>query len=423
MSHDSRGALLKKGDRVLVEFELTDDPTADEGYCNANCTAVVPEQTAKPPMVPPHVVFNTRMLTKVGALVLWAVALCTAAGAQQTEGQADQVDAAEIARWGDRVVVAGEGPRDSGELLFSQAMAPPEDDSDQWYITVWGSSRDANSLGVVKGFERDPNLTIFTAAAPGKRPWAHFNFYQAEDRTQRFRFQNAKMAGPWPIITVQPPRSGNFGDPSVVIDRIDASQIGKPADLKKRIQASVDLWCKRLQQTAHVDKPGGHQQLGPVGGDPSFPWGPDVPPAVPTIQPQWPSGGPAADTTPTSATLAQLRACCPGAPAEFLMAQLDAKATVEQAQAAFLKFLQPKVTPVPATNPQTKPAAPASDRPLLQILALLMGSSLIVSIAMPFVQSWATKAKTTPSPFDDIVSGFVLEALKSRLNSPSDQAR
>lgn len=365
------------------------------------------------------------------------LALCLlplAAFAQQPAP--DQVDKDEIARWGDRVVVAGEGPRDSGEQLYSQAMAPPADDSDQWYITVWGSSRDANSLGVVKGFERDPNLTIFTAAAAGKRPWAHFNFYQAEDRTQRFRFQNAKMAGPWPIITVQPPRSGAFGDPRVVIDRIDATQIGKPEELKKRIQASVDLWCKKLQQTAHLDRPGGHQQLGPVGGDPSFPWGPDVPPAVPTIQPQWPSGGPAADTTPAHATITQLRAACPGAPAEFLLAQLDAKATVEQAQAAFFKFLQqPKVDPAPAPTPAPVPApkvetpkvepkvAPTdSSRPMLQILALLMGSQLVLSLALPFVQSWVVKAKTTAGPFDDLISGFVLKVLQSRLSQPENPA-
>ncbi len=75
MSHDSRGALLKKGDRVLVEFELSDEPSADNGYCNANCVAVVPDQKEKPPMSAPMCVFNTRMLTKVGASLCMAIAI------------------------------------------------------------------------------------------------------------------------------------------------------------------------------------------------------------------------------------------------------------------------------------------------------------------------------------------------------------
>lgn len=83
MSHDSRGALLKKGDRVLVEGVLTEDPSADGGYCNANVKFVTPEQRDPPPMVPPNNVFNTRMLTKVGvAAILFAVLLSLPAVAE-----------------------------------------------------------------------------------------------------------------------------------------------------------------------------------------------------------------------------------------------------------------------------------------------------------------------------------------------------
>ena len=109
---------------------------------------------------------------KLAALLI-AISLASLGGVAAAQSPAappgPQVDTAEIGRWGDRVVVAGEGPRDGGEALYSQAMAPPEDDSDQWYITVYGSSRDAASLGVVKGFERDPNLAHFTATPPGQK--------------------------------------------------------------------------------------------------------------------------------------------------------------------------------------------------------------------------------------------------------------
>lgn len=83
MSHDSRGALLKKGDRVLVEGILTEDPSADGGYCNAHVKFVTPEQRDPPPMSPPNDTFNTRMLTKVGtaAVVLLLMILPAVANA------------------------------------------------------------------------------------------------------------------------------------------------------------------------------------------------------------------------------------------------------------------------------------------------------------------------------------------------------
>jgi len=48
----------------------------------------------------------------------------------------------------------------------------------------------------------------------------------------------------------------------------------------------------------------------------------------------------AAPLKPLAATLAELKAACPNAPAEFLMAQLEGNATVESAQKAFILQLQ-----------------------------------------------------------------------------------
>lgn len=370
---------------------------------------------------------------KIAALLIAVSAAGLSGAAFAQEAKPDQVDTAEIARWGDRVVVAGEGPRAGADELYTAAMATPEDDSDQWYVTVYGSSRDAASLGVVQGFERDPALAPFTATPPGqKRAWAHFNFYRVDDVTQRFRFEQAKMhtVGPWPVITIQPPRSGNFGDPRVVVDRIEAREIGKPADLAKRIRASVALYCKKLQQTARLDRPGGHQQGGhqhsghqqaaaDVGGPASFPWGPDVPPPVTPISPQWPLGGPAAEQAPT---LVELEAACPGAPADFLLAQLRARATVPAAQAAW-QFLKSKVVePLkpPATDPVIAPAAPVESggmwlKILVALLGTQIGGQLLGQFVLPFLKGWQTKAASTPNPFDDLLAGFLRKVLEDRL--------
>lgn len=263
----------------------------------------------------------------LGALALLAALPCLAQEPDPV-GKPGEVDFSEVSRWGDRVVVSGEGARDAADILFSMAMAPPEDDSDQWHITVWGHSKDPASLAIVKGFERDANLSPFVATPPSetkRRAWAHFYYVQADDPTQAFRFQQfgIPLAGPFPIITLQPPRNGSFGglvadqtasgertSRLVVVDKIEAKNIGQPAELRRRIQASVALWCRKLQQSGFQPPAKvAERALRPLGeterlpsvpafhaqGPISFPWGPQTPPAQPTINPQWPAGGPATD--------------------------------------------------------------------------------------------------------------------------------
>jgi len=137
---------------------------------------------------------------------------------------------------------------------------------------------------------------------------------------------------------------------------------------------------------------------------------------VPQVNPQWPSGGPAADQAPS---LIELEAACPGAPADFLMAQLRAKASAAAAQAAW-QFLKSKLLPEPKA-PVVAPVTPAESGSLwLKIVVALLGSQMVGQFAgkflLPYVKGRQEKAATTASPFDDLLFGFVRKALEQRLN-------
>ncbi len=171
-------------------------------------------------------------------------------------------------------------------------------------------------------FEKDPNLTPFVAIPPGgKNAWAHFNEYIWEDTTQQWRFKEFKTErGPFPIITIQPPRNKVFGDPRIIVDRIEAKDWRDTASLKKRITTSVEKYCKKLKEGGYIppahalEKHGftspsglkllniseesyGHGQKPadeskePITG----PWGPDPPAPQPfnPNYPQFPPNGPA----------------------------------------------------------------------------------------------------------------------------------
>ena len=89
------------------------------------------------------------------------------------------------------------------------------------------------------------------------------------------------------------------------------------------------------------------------------------------------AAAPVASNGPQAATLAELRAACVGAPADFLLAQLDAQATVSQASAAWMQRL-------------------VADRDAA--LAKAAEAAKATAVAKPGVRPIATAPATPPEP-------------------------
>lgn len=282
----------------------------------------------------------------VAFLLLLACAKLLAQGAPPRP----QVDADEIRRWGDRVVVSGEGPRAASEQLFTLAMAPPESDSDQWYVTLWGRSDSDALKKLIKAFESDANLTAFVAAPPGlnaagkpMRPWAHFNVYHADDPTQAWRYKDWQIPVDItsPVVTISPPRNGawNFKGQYAVVDLIQTKDLPDAASLAKRIAASVKAYCKKIEQTGPAPQSYGFRQSGdaPIGRDDRIPW--NAPPPQSPFNPifQTPTG----PAVPASLTLEEIQAAVPGATSDFLLKMLAQKPTSKE-QVALAWMLEQK---------------------------------------------------------------------------------
>lgn len=197
-----------------------------------------------------------------------------------------EVDTAAVLRRGDMVTVMGEGPRSGPDEMFIAAVAPPEDDSDQWYVTLFVDEK-LPSTQLKAAFQKEPALNCFVAAPAGNRPWAHFNVFNGGDRTQKWRIERYKI-GSYPTIVIQPPRNGDFGPPDNVVVHI-AGFDGDTAALAKKIQEGVRFYtAKMVEQGKAVPKRAtsawtlggnrgwGQQVIGqqPPGVDPPF----DTPP-------------------------------------------------------------------------------------------------------------------------------------------------
>ena len=84
--HDSRGAALKVGDRVLIEAEITNLATSgDENFCVVDVQVKTPDQVGREKVMsaPEIKCMSTRMLTKIGAAIALLFAFFAFAGDAQ----------------------------------------------------------------------------------------------------------------------------------------------------------------------------------------------------------------------------------------------------------------------------------------------------------------------------------------------------
>lgn len=77
-----------------------------------------------------------------------------------------------------------------------------------------------------------------------------------------------------------------------------------------------------------------------------------------------PMATPAAPEAPQAATIQELKAACPGASAEFLMAQLESTATVEAAGKAWMTELTNRLAATNAENEKLKKSPPVATPPV-----------------------------------------------------------
>ena len=127
-----------------------------------------------------------------------------------------QVDQAEVMRLGDMVQHVGYVQSDEGADAFVAAMSPPESDADKWFISVITMQ----GCGACEKLKHDwaTNEWLLSLANPAnpKKSWAHYRVYDKDDLSQAFRWKNVKITA-YPTIIVQPPRSGQFGNPATVV--------------------------------------------------------------------------------------------------------------------------------------------------------------------------------------------------------------
>lgn len=220
-----------------------------------------------------------------------------------------EVDQAAVLRLGDFVQhVTNVGQRI--EDPFVEAMGPPPSDADKWFISILTTKGCIPCEQLKSDWQTSPWLMALANPRDAKQSWAHYNVYEAGDDSQKFRFEDIKIAG-YPTILVQPPRSGRFGDPKIVV--FQGTYEGKPEELAREIISAIRQYVER-HPAAPVT---GRRPASEPPFVPPAPEDPLAPPPAPFLPETWPTIPPLpsepAPATPDSPTTTPLVAGAAGA--------------------------------------------------------------------------------------------------------------
>lgn len=222
---------------------------------------------------------------------------------EQTAGP--EVDVAEVLRRGDHVSRAGRGPMSDDDRRIGDAVAPPRDDSDKWFVTVIVDDG-KESQALLYDLKHSPRLRAWALIDEPKDSWSHVTVYKHGDQSQDWRWKHVKFTR-LPVVILQPPaklmderdpKSWQWGDPTTVVWQWDGYDATQPLraelraeDMRKKYltyRARIEASRPRYAGPADRPTPGARQAApassGPIAA-PAYPQVPGVPNANPFVTP------------------------------------------------------------------------------------------------------------------------------------------
>ena len=172
--------------------------------------------------------------------ILWLLLVAIAVPAWAVD---DGVLVDEVLRRGNMVesVVPSDGLvyGESELALYAEAMEPPESDEHKWFISVITTSGCAGCTDLQRKWQKTPELLAFADPSDAQRSWSHYTVYNAQDASQTWRFGSLEVSQ-FPTVIVQPPRTGEYGDPSTIV--CQTVYTGDPKALAVKIRNAIQTY-------------------------------------------------------------------------------------------------------------------------------------------------------------------------------------
>jgi len=265
--------------------------------------------------------FNSQIMAKFGHLFAVLLILCGMASA----GEKDVPDVAprEIARRGNQVELTG--TIRSG--LMAAALAPPEDDSAKWFVTLVYQPGEPVSEKLRKTIQEDRDIRAWVDFKDPLHSFTHYQERAITDPLQRDWLAGLSQAIErygLPMVVIQPPRNNQFGPPATIVKCVHGDHSGK--DLSAKIREGIVTYVTTIESQQPVAAAPAAERV--IGVSPPFvPKQPEQPKTdpLPTNPAKTPFDWP--DSKPAALTMEEIQAACPGATPEFVLESMKAKAS------------------------------------------------------------------------------------------------
>ena len=258
-------------------------------------------------------------------ILLFTSFVCVAGTAWCQGPDVPEVATWEIQRRGAHVELTGS--RRGG--MMQAAFAPPADDDHKWFVTLVVKRGEADSEKMRTMFSHDKDIRAWVDPSDAARSTTHYHERSLDDATQADWLAGLRPAiarSGVPVVVLQPPRSGQFGDPKTIVKLFHGVCSGK--ELASKFRDAIVAYVRALESPD--SKLAGIRDGGSIGVPPPFNVPPPGPGPAPFVAPApGPSGLPFEFPPAVSPLLTadQIRAACPGASAKFVLAAIDAKET------------------------------------------------------------------------------------------------
>lgn len=264
--------------------------------------------------------------------------------------------AMEIARRGNMVELTGTIRSD----LIASAFAPPEDDSDKWFVTLVTKPNDADSQSLKHAIEDSKEMAPWVNASDPLLSATHYQVrpYDLKGINKDWLAGLTRLVEEkgLPMVVLQPPRNGKFGQTKTIVKTIHGTCDGEY--LAKKLRESIIVYVRAIDdddaslavrgERPYTEKP----PEAPIAVAPPFNVTPKQVERPERERPQVPFEFPPAKSPVLS--YEEIEEACPGCPPEFLLSVVRGKETdVKTVKLQWLVYKmehKPELKPTPIIN-------------------------------------------------------------------------
>jgi hypothetical protein len=170
------------------------------------------------------------------------------------EPQPGVIDVPELAIW--EAIRRGQMVQELGTVTATEqdaiadALAPPEDDSHKWYLTVVTMENCKPCEALKRDFLQSMALKAWVNVDEPAKSNMHYQVRRLEDVTQKDWLAGLKTEidkGGLPLIVIQPPRNGEYGPNRVVVTVLHGYD-GNPDKLSERMRAAITAYVREMNK-------------------------------------------------------------------------------------------------------------------------------------------------------------------------------